>query len=284
MAKKRCLIHANCQGPPLTDLLRAHPEFGRDFEIAVYTNYTREHVPEQALASCALFLHQWLGPDWGDVSSDALSAKLPRDCRTVCIPNLMFLGYWPFWSSARGFNYSDMYLDALLARGLNRKEIIHVYLYTDPGRCFDLDARFAEWLDREREKEQRWDIRMVDEVLSRYQKELLFNTINHPNRRLCLRTADELLRLLGFSPLPAEVKNAFAEPFDEFVLPIHPAVAAHHGLEFLETDAVFPVYGAAMDLAEYVSCYVECKLAGETDFISFLRLRAVLAHGAQVPE
>lgn len=157
--KTLCLIHANCQGEPLSALLSACPAFARTHEIVHVVNYTRAPVSEALLSQTGLFLYQPLGPVWGEVASEALLARLPRGCRSVCLPNLLFKGYWPFHKSIGDFPYPDHFLEDLLARGLSKKEIVHIVLYTDLGRYYDLSAIFAEWERIEREKEQRWAIK-----------------------------------------------------------------------------------------------------------------------------
>lgn len=277
MTKQLCLIHANCQGDPLAELLEAHPDFGRRFEIRNYVNYARQIIPEEDLRECGLLLYQRIGEKWGDLSSGAVLSRLNPAAKTLCIPNMLFTGYWPFWRMAPNFDFSDFFLDDLLARGLTKKEILHIFLFTDPGRYYDLDELFARSLAVEREKEAFWDVKAVDMILERHQTERLFNTVNHPGPRLCLHVAEEVLRLLGFSPLPESARRAFADPYPEFVLPTHPAVARRRGLSFIGQGERYPVFGKLMDFTEYANCYLECKLAGEEDFISFLRLRAKLS-------
>jgi len=270
--KKRCLIHANCQGEQLAELLRAHPEFGRAYDVRHYVNYVREIIPREELSACDLFLYQRLDEKWGELASDALLPRLRPDARAICIPNFLFRGYWPFWSSAPGFDFSDSFLDALIERGLSNKEILHIHLFTDPGRYYDLEAIFRHSWDVERRKERDWDIKPLDLVEAQFRRERLFNTINHPGKRLCLFVADETLRVLGMAPLPEDVRDRFPEPYAEFVLPIHPAVAKFQGLGFAGPGETFNVFGKRMDYARYVSLYLECKRMGETDFTAFLRI------------
>ncbi len=277
MTKPPCIIHANCQGEPLARLLLAHPDFSRAFTVRHYVNYARQIIPEAELASCGLFLYQRLEDKWGELASDALLSRLAPSARAFCIPNFLFKGYWPFWSSDPGFDFSDFFLDDLIARGLSKKEILHIHLFTDPARYYDLDAIFAKSLRAERSKERAWDVKPLDVIEERFRRERLFNTINHPGKRLCLLVADEVLRLVNMPPLPEAVREGFPEPFPEFVLPIHPAVARRQGLAFAGEGRTYNVFGRPMDYAEYVNCYLECKRLGETDFTSFLRLRAMTA-------
>jgi hypothetical protein len=118
MGKGRCILHANCQGEPLLERLMASPEFAGGYECVQYTNYTREPVPDDMLARCALFLYQHLGREWDGLASERLVSRLPASTRSLCIPNLFFKGYWPGWSGQGGFNFRCTLLDELIGRGL----------------------------------------------------------------------------------------------------------------------------------------------------------------------
>lgn len=124
-----CILHANCQGGPLTRLLRLSPAFSRRWDILHITNYDRSPVPSDALEHCSLFLYQHLGPQWGDLASENLLSRLPRNAVSLCLPNLFFMGYWPFWTSDSSMNFGDICLDYLTDKGLSPAEILHVCLH-----------------------------------------------------------------------------------------------------------------------------------------------------------
>jgi hypothetical protein len=98
--KRLCLIHANCQGEPLVDLLGAHPDFSRDFETRHYVNYTRQPVPAEDLARCGLFLYQRLEAHWGGLASDVLLAALPPGTPGCACPTCSSRGIGPFGDPA----------------------------------------------------------------------------------------------------------------------------------------------------------------------------------------
>ena len=81
--KPIAILHANCQGRPLAARLLASPEFAGGFMPRVYLNYAREAIPAADLERCGLFLYQHLGPEWGDLSSAALLARLPAGCPSL---------------------------------------------------------------------------------------------------------------------------------------------------------------------------------------------------------
>ena len=271
--KQLCVLQGNCQGETLKALLSASPEFEDGYAVEYYVNYTRQAIPTESLSRCALFLHQHLGDDWGEVASTALKGALPATARALCFPNILFKGYWPFWSNRPGFDYADSLLDTLLERGLQPVEALHVALHSDLSKAFDLSALLAETLEKERQKEAFSDIAYVDEMEKRFRDEKLMNSVNHPNRRLMFLVADGVLALLGMPPLGQEIRALCPELYPEFELPIHPQVAAYHGLAFGGEGARFNVYGQALTWGEYAALYLTCKQAGRSDFINFLQER-----------
>jgi hypothetical protein len=199
-------------------------------------------------------------------------ARLDPGARAVCIPNLFFKGYWPLWDSNKIIDYSDRLLNELAGRGLNKIEILHLYLHTDITKYYDLHALVQESLEREREKERHADIKTLDLVLAGFQGRRLFNTVNHPCRELCLHVANGVLERLGFSPLDEQAAARFSDPFPEFEQPIHPQVVDVMGLGFVEPEERYFVYGSHKTFEEYANCYVDCRMLGIGDFIGYLRL------------
>lgn len=268
--KKLCILHGNCQGETLAALLAASPEFSSAFEVEFYVNFTRQAIPGESLSRCGLFLHQHLGGNWGELSSYSLKAKLPRGAASLCYPNMFFKGYWPFWSNRPGFDYSDTLLDGLLERGLGKAEVLHVALKGNLDRMFGLTGLLADTLARERGKQSQCDVPYVDILEEGFRREKLFQSVNHPRKRLMVHVAQQVLSRLGLPPLPGGFLEACPELYPDFELPIHPQVAVFHGLEFAGEGWRFNVYGQSLTYAEYIALYLDCKLAGREDFIRYL--------------
>jgi len=268
--KKLCILHGNCQGETLAALLAASPEFSSAFEVEFYVNFTRQAIPDVNLSRCELFLHQHLGDNWGDLSSDSLKARLPQSATSLCYPNMLFKGYWPFWSNRAGFDYSDTLLDGLLQRRLSKSDALHVALKGNLDRMFGLAGLLADTLAREREKEALSDVPYVSLIEEGFRHERLFQSVNHPRKLLMVHVAQRVLSRLGLPPLPNGFLEVCPELYPDFELPIHPQVAAFHGLEFGGEGWRFNVYGQPLTYAEYIGLYLDCKLAGRGDFIRFL--------------
>ncbi|UZP67174.1 WcbI family polysaccharide biosynthesis putative acetyltransferase [Desulfovibrio mangrovi] len=272
MSRKLCLIHANCQGDPLRKLLMLHPQFGQEFEVVKYTNYLRESIPDEQLRSCSLFLYQPLGEKWDDHASDALLARVNPDAVNLAIPNMLFKGYWPFWTNRSPIEFGDAFLDKLVGMGLEKKEILYICLHTDIAAKHDLAAMFEKSILHEIEKEKGCVVGTVDLVLERFRTEKLYNTINHPNRRLILHVTAGILSHLGYAPLPRVLVDAFQDPYPEFELPLHPQIAAFHSLSFGDAATRYNVFGKMRTYEEYVGFYVDCRQLNIRDFSSYLHL------------
>ncbi len=271
MTKQLCVIHANCQGEPLLERLMVSPEFTARYDCRLFTNYIREPIPGGVLERCGLFLYQHLGKEWGELSSEFLLSRLPRSSLSLCIPNMFFLGYWPFWSGDPGFDYRDSVLEELIAGGLSGEEVLTLYMRSSLAAKHDLAALLERTFRLERERESHTPVKYVDIIERDFRKERLFNTVNHPGPKLLNHAAAGILSRLDLEA--PESVHAMPDAFPEFELPIHPQVAAFHGLHFVGSDTEYEVYGRKKTFAQYAANYIEARLAGIEDFISYLQLR-----------
>ena len=266
-------MHANCQGEPLARLLAESPEFVARWDIHRYTNYTREAIPDFALKNATLFLFQHLGPEWGEVSSDALLARLGPKARPVCIPNMFFLGYWPFWTKDSPMDFGDFFLDKLYAAGAGKPEILRVYLNGRIDRMVDLEAVVRNSLAAEFAKEERCDVKTAAFAAENWKKIRLFQTVNHPDAPLLTHAAQGLLAHLGLPLLPLDVCESYSFDYEGFALPIHPKVAAYHALPFADAETQYPVFGREMTFGQYISRYIDCRMNHlEESFLAYLQL------------
>ncbi len=272
MQQELCLIHANCQGDPLAWLLMASPEFANRFVVHKYTNYRYETIPPHELETCTVFLYQHLGAKWMEHASEHLLGRVSPSAQVLRLPNMFFKGYWPLWTNRSPSEFGDIYLDYLIDKGLEKKEILYLYLHTDLTRKYDLAAVFETSLRMEREKEAGTVVQTVGRVESAWRTSMIFNTINHPGSALLLHVANGVLDALGFSLLPAGVCEAMPDPYPDFILPIHPQVAAFHRLPFGHEEWLYPVFGKRKTFAQYAEHYVDCRLLGLESLSAYLHL------------
>ena len=271
--KRLCILHGNCQGEVLAALLAASPEFQDAYRVEYYVNFTRQAIPQESLAHCALFLHQHLGEHWGDLASSALRARLPQGCVALSYPNMFFKGYWPFWSGKAGFDFRDSMLDELIDRGLETADVLRLALSRNLPAMFGLQDSLEQTLAQEEAKQAHCDVPYAHLIRRDSLRRRLFNTVNHPRKELMLHAADGVLELLGLPPLPEDFPSLCPEVFAEFELPINPRVAERFGFEFGQDKQLYNVYGAQMTYAEYAALYVACKRDGRSDFSAYLQGR-----------
>lgn len=275
MNKELCIIHANCQADPMLGLLLGHEPFRERFAVEKYTNYQQEKIDPARLAACGVFMYQHLGDKWGEHASTHLLNLVNPKAEVLRLPNMLFKGYWPFWTSHSPSDFGDFFLDKLIDMGLGKKEILHLYLHSDLSRKFDLQAMFEESVAIERNKEKGCVVNYVELILRHFRQERMFSTINHPRGRLVRHMTQGVLAALGLPGLP-EPKIKFSagdeDPYPDFAQPIHPQVAAFHGLSFAGPDTRYEVFGKQKTFAEYVNNYIDCRLHGLESFVCYLHV------------
>jgi len=278
MHKKLCLLHANCQGEELIVLLQASSAFNSSYRIVLRTNYTHEHVSAQELSECSVFLYQYLDDTWGELSSQALLRRLSPSALALQIPNLFFKGYWPFWTSHGPIDFNDSLLNRLIDEGVPKPAILKLYLHSDINNFIDLKASLDETIAIERQKEAHACVKYVDYGLRLWKKRMIFLTINHPALCLLVHMAQGILEALDLPPLSEEELRlpGFQGDFPSytnFELPVHPQVAAFHGLEFGGPQQTYAVFTRRMTFEQYISRYIDCRQSGmDGDFLGYLQL------------
>ncbi len=271
MNQELCLIQANCQADALINLLQSRSDFTCRYRLRAYTNFLKEPVPEKELAECSIFIYQHLGAKWGELASAVLLKNLNPKAKQIKIPNMLFKGYWPFWTNHSPSEFGDFFLDKLIAMGLNKGEILHVYLSMKLAEKFDLQKMFQESIEIERTKEVGCIVNTVDFVLEHYRRDWLFCTINHPRRILLALVAKAIFQELELTWNEAEML-ALPSPYPEFDLPIHPQVAKFHNLRFISENTVYNVFGKKKSFQEYVSNYIDSQLMNLRPLSAYLHL------------
>ena len=278
MAKILCILHANCQGAELEHLLKASRHFSSTFHIERYTNYTKENIPQESLEACGLFLYQHIGPQWGELCSVNLLAKLSKRTPSLQIPNMLFTAYWPAWATRGPMNeFNDKFLNQRIAEGLPKEEIIRRYMSGGAFTHEDMDSALERSIAIERTKEQNAYIKTVDYILDRWKEKPMFHTINHPCEELLIHATQGILEGIGMPRMSSgelqavRVDSAFPS-YAGFDLPIHPGTALHHGLKFIRPGQRFAVFGQQMTFEQYIGRYIDCRLEGkEKDFPAYLQ-------------
>jgi hypothetical protein len=90
--------------------------------------------------------------------------------------------------------------------------------------------------------------------------------------------AQGILDALGLPPLTErEISlvglHAAFPSYTDFELPVHPQVAAFHGLEFGGPQQTYVMFSRRMTFEQYISRYIDCRLNGlDGEFVGYLQL------------
>lgn len=267
------MVHANCQAEPLAELLAFSPAFNEAWDLRHYTNYTREAIPQADLDTCGVFLYQQLGLEWDTVSSEALLARVNKRAATICMPNIFFKGYWPFWTSKSPIDFGDSLLDKLIDSGAQKPEILKIYYYGNLEKFVDIKSIAHSSLAMEAEKDAHSPLKIYPVLQKLWNRKHLFYTCNHPGKLLLVHMAEEFLKYLGLPPLSVEATNAYLPEYSNFELPIHPQVAKVLNLPFIGEEHKFNIFGRKLTFIQYISRYIDCRQQGfDADFLGYLQL------------
>lgn len=266
MSKEICIISANCQGAYLKRLLGSSATFAEKFEIHHFVNYNHEVAPPDLLGKCKLLIYQPLGSQWGDLSSDYLTAQLPEDAMKVAVNYLTFPLYWPFMTQDPRnapddaypfgpFPYGDSVILPLLESKEDPTSIYNQYMDRDFIRNHvDPDKTIADYVTQQRDIETRRDQKLLDHILSNYQETKLFESYNHPSAELCIYQTNDLLEKLGLPKLTSHPNLQYLKIIQQ---PIHPVVADMMGLRFeCLGESTYSIWGKPMTFNEYTRAYI----------------------------
>lgn len=281
MNKELCLIHANCQGDAIKELLEANPQFSSRFTIRHLRNYKREALEQGLLDKTTLFLYQHLTAKWGELSTSQVLARLPSSTHALCIPNCFFKGYWPFWEHRPEIiEFYDSLLENFLAREPTHSLALKLYLTARDELLGDLEKNAADSIAREKEKEIFTPIKYVHLIEERWREEQMFLTINHPGPLLLGHIVQEILKRLELPLLPDDFIKAYNSPHNEFWLPIHPRIGLKLKLPFASTKRCYSCFGANLTHEEYCRLYIACRENNFKDLPSALASHASFIRGA----
>ncbi len=272
--KKICIISANCQGAYLKALLEKSEEFSEEYLVFFFVNYKNEIVPEDLLKKCDLLIYQPLSKKWGNLSTDYLLQNISSKCLTLSVSYLTFPIYWPFFiQDPRNhvsnrfpfgpFPYGDSFiLDMISKHNYSSDKILEDYFnielllqHKDPQKVID------EYVSKQAEIETRRDQKLLPFILENYQKVKLFESYNHPSQLLAEYQVNDILKKLGYSPLPKD-KIPSLNFLKIIQQPIHPLIANYLGLEFeCEKDTVYNVWNTPMTFMEYTKAYIKFDIS-----------------------
>jgi len=257
-----CVIHANCQGQILLDMLNQSPMFAEQYATVNFYNYTPQHPTKDIMMRCKLFIYQ-------DVPGIAdLLANLPTDCRTVCLPMISWRVFWPYTPKTekelRKYPYSDAYVLDLIRQGHTKEQVIKQYLQLDVDKHIDLEDVYQKNIAYLDSSHNTRDIRITDYIVDNFTKRELFFSYNHPHKDILLQVANEILNITGRQSLKSKDVENLPSLGEDFQMPIHPAIVDFFGLEFYTPETTVSQYGEQVNFYRYLENYVDSEMLPTT--------------------
>lgn len=274
--KKVVLLHGNCHMTSIKLLMETSEDFVKNYyiyDLPRIQEIRKGYIDEDLLHYCDVFIHQDIREDnsYGyKLSDEYMIKRLGRDAKRICVPNLFGLGrgFFPqtvlwnennpvFRKNKNGlFPHGDENIMKLMNAEWNIEDIIKrlkgggVYTGEYILECFNL------YLDKIKEREQKWDVKILSYILEKYRKEKLFYDLGHPCNNVMKEICKGIFRILGIDSLTI---GNISQNMDAYEQPIYPCVARALNLDyeyrFIRCSGI-KLDSGEMDFEEYIRQYI----------------------------
>lgn len=273
--KKIIFLHGNCHMDIIESCLTSSKKFQTNY--AVYPSprvCTGEMLDKAVLADMDIWIHEDIRSDniiGYKVSDEYLRQFMKDDIFEIIIPHLYGLGagFFPYAKKKNDkntallngsyengmFPFCDDVIVKCMEEDMSIDQICR-YVYEDniiPAEY--IIKNFSQYVERIREREKSWDIKILDFILEHYKTEKLFYDIGHPANIILEKVSVDILKLLGIQD---EVSTN--EKLDYHEVPIYPWIGKVLEMEWTEgvirEDEKAIKCRDTMDIAEYVREYI----------------------------
>ena len=215
--KKVCLINANCHGPWIKAGLITHPAFSDTYAIHPHLAFSEGmpqgmHTPlaDDTLRNVDLLLTQHMKSDntlSATYADENVLSKISDSTKVIFIPNFYAWGTGIYqtqnlkiingWKGDSGF-YDDELLD-LAYQKVYRRDIKSIWEFI---QTYEMDAtriheKFEQMVEHLKQREKRWNIKIVDWMVQNYGKTPIYLDLGHPTSIVMWLVCKGILYLLG---------------------------------------------------------------------------------------
>ncbi|WOT06314.1 WcbI family polysaccharide biosynthesis putative acetyltransferase [Shewanella youngdeokensis] len=239
--KKFFTVFGNCQAGPLADILMKQPFFAAEYEYIPMPKaaYMLKQGDYDAVCSILnkvdLFIHQEVSDAFGPLfNTKHLKTLLGPTGNSISFPSIYFSGYHPEICYLRQLGepakeFSDYHDFNLVNNFLNDPSSAHaktLAAINDPdyySSQFVLENAKNSLAELQR-REQSLDITLSDFIEDNWLNEILFFSMNHPNRKVLNELAARIIAKLGLVTAP--IAGSFHH-LSESTLPVYASVLKH---------------------------------------------------------
>ncbi len=249
-AVERIVFCGNCQAAGLAKVYNDY--FGVPLgQKAVYVDRFRpKETDSQLVAEAEAVVVQQF-----DFESDVKSGDLRPGTKRYAFPMVVGGFLWPFGSRAHPQNagcpfmpagpypaqIGDTFLNKMIAEKVPHEDAIRRYIELDFTTRTNLDRLYELHIDGQRRRDGQTGYDLAGVIERHFRDEALFLTPDHPGLRVFAALASPLFEQMGIAP--AAIKDALDSlvrtPFPLDETPIHPTVASHFGLRFVDATTRF---------------------------------------------
>ena len=270
--KKLVLVHGNCHTTIIKELLASSKEFNEQYSfyplpsICLIENYK---INSNIFMHIDVWIHQNIRTEnkYGYYVSDEYIRQCIRnvhrenEIRDITIPNLYNLGqaFFPQICKTNKYNafidakehllfpLGDVLIDRCVEKGMSVLEILEFYksdmAYT-PNEILEL---FEKCMNKIKEREKEWDIKIHDYIAENYQKTPIFNDPYHPTNNILKIISVEILKLLNITE-----DALFAQSeLNKCEIPILPCVREALGITY--DNSLIRLGNSTRKLTDYVN-------------------------------
>jgi hypothetical protein len=237
---KHCLIFATCQGKYIGDILMTSPRFMDEYIVETLQNNLFDRpLDAEKIGRADLLIHQHVNDEKHPEHGTRKMRSLLRayTVKEISFPYIYNSGIFPIFEQGNTIVGGQIIRD-MESHGYSQQGII------ENATCslmidFKLRERFWHSLAIMRDREWKCDIRVSDIIESKLSSEKLFYSQNHVTDRILFHVANEILIMLGMTPLPFDFKNRMESLVS---WPLSPYEIKAHDLKWAEVCPYWTEY------------------------------------------
>lgn len=278
LEKEIVLLHGNCHILVLKEYLKSSTDFCDKYAIypnpLIYENRTGK-IEESVLRNCDVWVHEDIREDnpFGyDLSDKGIRESIKPNVLEIIIPHLFGFGKMFFPQavdrteksvamksgdiSGEMFPYEDKVIKEGIEKRLSTEKIISLCKSSQAISKDEILCIFQMNMQKIRQREQCWDIKIYDFLVDNYKKCKLFYDPIHPTNVVLEEISRKVLEKLRIQT--GNIVSNYCLDYDE--IPVYPCVTETLKLGWNEEEIRKSIRGkkfaSKLDFEEYVREYI----------------------------
>lgn len=278
MIKPCILVYGNCQASAVAQTISRLPDIQNRFEVQYLPSFVHPvhgvtPIHQEWLERCTILIEQ--RGAWAEFPG---KVGLPKKAVLVSFPTVSMNSLWPLQAVDKRnapeppdypfgrYPYGDRLVMELLDKGYTGQDLLREYLATDIQQVLDFGRLFELECERMRQADAVCDIKMIGFVLANFRAHRMFWTYNHPTAVVLKNLSHKLISELGplvsgMDPIALRqwLDDCYRgwEPAGEISVAVHPQVASHFQLGWLDDEPRFWHFRTSpMGFEDYMLRYI----------------------------